>query len=308
MGILVIRMLDTERNYKLWTEIPYAGETKPPSKPIEPFAGSWITYFIQHDENGGFETLHGRPIRLAIKNPNTIDFTKELKVVQRVQENISEDEITKAIYWGSGPPTKQWTPIADKLIDTYGVEAPRAGRILAALYAGLNDALVVAWYLKYKWLVARPNQFDQNLVAAICTPAHPTYPSGHAVVSGAAEIILSYFFPSERERIHGFAEENAMSRLFGGVHFPIDNKEGLRLGRQIGNIVVSELRKDQNSQGSIIDTPFRQFRNAEINPPPYEQAIPFDFDSSCESLVLGDVNRKQDNFPSHLPKPKLFID
>ncbi|MCT2534672.1 vanadium-dependent haloperoxidase [Aquibacillus koreensis] len=300
-------MVDHDESYKRWTDIPYAGETRPPNNPIEPFAGSWRTYFIQHDEKGGFETLDGRPIRLAIKDPNTIDFEKELKVVQRAQENINEDEINKAIYWGAGPPTKQWTPIVDRLIDSYSVEAPRASRILAALYAGLNDAFVVAWSLKYKWQVARPNQIDQNLATIICTPVHPSYPSGHAVVSGAAEIILSYFFPTEHKKLHKLAEENATSRLYGGVHFPSDNKEGLRLGRQIGNIVVREISKEKNNRGSITDTPYRQFKDAELNPPPYEQVIPYEYDTSCQSLVLQHVISKQDNDRDHLPKPKLFF-
>jgi hypothetical protein len=185
-------MKKIERNYPLWTELPYAGESKPPRNGIEPSAGSWNTYFIQHNqEEKGFETLDGRTLKLEIRDPNTIDWFKQLKVVQHTLENLTEQEITIAKYWGAGPPSKQWLPIADILIDTYRVEAPRAARILGALFAGLNDAIVVCWYLKYKWLVARPNLLDPTLATVICTPKHPAYPSGHATVSGAAEVILS---------------------------------------------------------------------------------------------------------------------
>ncbi|WP_407928581.1 phosphatase PAP2 family protein [Alkalihalobacterium elongatum] len=56
----------------------------------------------------------------------------------------------------------------------------------------------------------------------MCTPKHPAYPSGHATVSGAAAVILSYFFPAESRKIHDIAEEAALSRLYGGIHFPIE--------------------------------------------------------------------------------------
>ncbi|WP_407268272.1 vanadium-dependent haloperoxidase [Radiobacillus sp. PE A8.2] len=297
-------MSKNKRQYELWTDIPYSGENHPPDNPEEPLAGSWRTYFIRHDQDVGFETLDGRPIKLEIESPVSVDFEKELKVVQRVLDNITEDQITKAQYWGTGAPTKQWTPVADRLIDTYGVEAPRAARILAILQAGINDAFVVTWYLKYKWIVARPNQLDQDLVTIICTPRHPSYPSGHAVVSGAAETILSYFFPAERKKIRALAEENAMSRLFAGVHFPSDNNQGLRLGRQIGEIVINEVEKDHNSAGNAIETPYRHSRNAVLMPPPYEQVIPYEFDSPCASRTVTSITPQRNN---NLPKPKLYV-
>ncbi|WP_260472136.1 vanadium-dependent haloperoxidase [Bacillus canaveralius] len=273
-----------KRSYPLWTELPYAGENRPPTNPVEQFAGQWRTYYIRRNPNKGFETLDGCPIKLAVRNPNTIDWCKQLGMVHHVLDNLTERQIIIAKYWGGGPPSKQWIPIVEQLIDTYGVEAPRASRILAAFYAGLNDALVATWYVKYKWLVARPNQFDEDLATVICTPRHPSYTSGHGAVAGAAEVILSYFFPAESKRIHELAEEDALSRLYGGIHFPIDNEQGLRLGRQIGSIVVNELQKDSSARGPV-DVPYREFKNAELMPP-YEQACISDSDQMCDSLVM----------------------
>ncbi|PLR78516.1 chloroperoxidase [Bacillus sp. V3-13] len=277
-------MKNKKRNYPLWTELPYAGECRPPTDPVEPFAGQWRTYYIRKDKDNGFKTLDGCPIKLAVQNPNTIDWCEQLRIVHRVLDNLTERQIIIAKYWGAGPPSMQWIPIVEGLISTYGVEAPRAARILAAFYAGLNDALVATWYVKYKWLVARPNQFDAELATVICTPRHPSYTSGHGAVAGAAEVILSYFFPAESKRIHELAEEDAMSRLYAGIHFPADNEQGLRLGRQIGKIVVNELKKDRSTQGPV-DVPYREFRNADLTPP-YEQAFRSDSDQMCESLVM----------------------
>ncbi|MGI8313615.1 vanadium-dependent haloperoxidase [Halobacillus mangrovi] len=282
-------MSHKKRTYPLWTEIPYAGTAYAPTveEGVEPKAGEWQTYYIRKSRRHGFKKLDGHPIHLEIKHPEKIDWLEELRVVQHTLKNLTKQQKRIAIYWGEGPPSKQWIPIVDRLIDTYGVEAPRAARILGALFAGMNDALVVCWTLKYKWLVPRPNQLDQKLATVICTPKHPSYPSGHATISGAAEVILSYFFPSERRNLHKLAEEDAISRLYAGVHYPVDNDEGLRLGRQIGRIVVDELRKDRVN-GLPVDSPYRDFRGADIFPTTYEQAIPFEFDRSCDSLLLGE--------------------
>ncbi|MFV8827863.1 vanadium-dependent haloperoxidase [Alkalihalobacterium sp. APHAB7] len=296
-------------NYPLWTDTPYAGETHPPNDPVERYAGSWKTHFIKRCKGGGFETLDGRKIRFAIRHPNTINWDEQLKIVQREMENISDDRIAIVKYWGSGPPPKQWLPIADRLIDTYNVSAPRAARILSTLFTGLNDAFIVTWDMKYKLNVARPNQLDQKLATVICTPKHPAYPSGHATVSGAAAVILSYFFPAESRKIHALAEEAALSRLYGGIHFPVENEQGLRLGRQIGEIIVQQLRKDYDSNNHPIDTPYRQYKNAKLMPPPYEQVIPYNHDTSCSSLVIETETAVPKNITntSNLTKPVLFI-
>jgi len=301
-------MAHEKRAYPLWTELPYAGAGHSPTIAgvVEPDAGNWKTYFIQHSRRHGFKKLDGRPIRLAIKDPHSIDWYAQLKVVQHTVANLSERQKTIAEYWGTGPASKQWIPIVDRLIDTYGIEAPRAARILSALFGGMNDAFVVTWALKYKWLVPRPNQLDQHLATYICTPLHPSYPSGHASISGAAEVILSYFFPAERQKLHYLAEENAQSRLFAGVHYPVDNSEGLRLGRQIGRIVVEELKKD-NVDGLPIDRSSSEYRNADIIPRTYEQAIPFDFDEKCDSLLLREDESNGYSSTYDWIDPKLFI-
>ncbi|WP_257985053.1 phosphatase PAP2 family protein [Bacillus sp. T33-2] len=286
-----------QSNYELWTEFPYAGEEQPPRNGVEPSAGSWRTHYIKKNEDGDFETLSGTPINWPIRHPNTINWNQQLRVVQRVNRNLTEREITIVKFWGAGPPSKQWLPIVDRLIDIYAVPAPRAARILGAFFAGLNDAMIVTWHFKYKWLVARPNQLDQNLATVICTPRHPSYPSGHATLSGAAATILSYFFPAQRQRLYALAEEAAMSRLYAGIHFPVDNQQGLRLGRQIGLIAVRELQKDRNADGSIVDTPYREYRDAELMPPPYELALPFDYDNSCDSLVVDTDDGSIDTNP-----------
>jgi len=257
-----------------WSEIPYPGQCEPPVG-LDPYAGSWPTYYFRTNEKGLITTLDGEPVCFDIENPDDIDFNRSLMLVKHVLKNLTPQQKKIAEYWGEGPATKQWTPIIDRLIDTYGLSPAYAARVLAAVQVGINDAFVVTWFFKYLWDVPRPIQLDRRLATEICTPYFPSYPSGHSVISGTAEVILSYFFPPEAEKLEELAEENSISRLFGGVHFLEDITEGLKLGRQIGRIVVDELRKQEDINGDPIDVPPVKDKNAVLAPPPYVQAIPY---------------------------------
>lgn len=268
------KMINACGMQKKWSEIPYPGDKKPPVG-LDPYAGSWPTYFFRWNEKGLLTTLDGDPVCLDIKNPDDINYYKSLKLVKDVQENLTPQQREIAEYWGEGPATKQWTPIIDRLIDTYDLSPAEAGRVLAAVQAGINDAFVITWFFKYLWDVPRPIQLDRRLATAICTPYFPGYPSGHSVISGVAEVILSYFFPPEADRLRELAEENGISRLYGGVHFLEDITEGLNLGRQIGRIVVQELSRQRDIKKNLIDNPSTKDLHARLIPPPYRQAIQF---------------------------------
>jgi hypothetical protein len=248
---------------------------------VERNAGKWPVFFLKRNREGEFTDQKGRLIIRNIKCPTEIDFQgTQLMIVKNTLQNLTDEQRTLAHFYSAGPPTKQWTPVIDRLIDTYEVSPPMAARILAAVHAGISDTLVVVWYYKYRWNVPRPNHLDPTLKTVICTPEFPAYVSGHASVSGCAETILSYFFPHESKKINKIAEDDARSRLFAGVHFEIDNTEGLKLGRQIGKLVVSKL-KHQNIKNDI----HAQNMNATLLPPPFIQSIPFSYPNRCRSVL-----------------------
>ena len=257
-----------------WSELSYGGEFRVPQG-LDPTAGSWPLYFYKRNDHGQFTTLDGLPVSFEIQNPDNFNFDKALTEVKNTLENLTPQQRIKAEYWGDGPATKQWTPIIDRLIDTYNLSPVYAARVLAAVQAGINDAFVITWYYKYLWDVPRPDQLDQKLVTSICTPKFPSYPSGHSVISGTAEELLSYFFAPEKDKLRALAEENSISRLYGGVHFLPDLSEGLRLGRHIGKTIVDALRNQFDKDQSMIDITIHENRNADLLPPPYEQAIPY---------------------------------
>ena len=57
---------------------------------------------------------------------------------------------------------------------------------------------------------------------------------------------MSYYFPTEKKKLNRIAEEDALSRLLAGVHFPSDNSEGLELGRSIGHQIIRFLKREQD--------------------------------------------------------------
>lgn len=158
----------------------------------------------------------------------------------------------------------------DHLIRSADWSVPRQARAWMALDTAIYSALVTAWH--YKWFsdrtrVAyrpRPVEVDPNLnvlydhavntrtgagdLAARVfpapspgTPRHPSYPSGHSTMAGAASETLSYFFPENRAEFDLLADNCGMARLWAGVHYRSDHLRGVTLGRQVGRAIVAQL-------------------------------------------------------------------
>ncbi len=251
-----------------WSKLSYAGETRVPAG-ITSRAGSWPTFFLQRNSAGQFVDSEKNPIVLDVFQPDLFNFDQQLSVVEDTLRNITEEQIAIAKYWGTGPTTKQWGPIVAALIETYQIGSPSAERIWAAVQAGVNDAMVVTWHLKYLWDVARPNQLDQSLATILPTPKHPTHPAGHAAVAGCYQAMLSHYFPTESDRLQQLAEECSISRLYAGVHFPADLEQGLSLGRQIGGLAAAALAAQHDLDYTRIDHPVAADLHAVLPPPPY---------------------------------------
>jgi hypothetical protein len=211
-------------NYRRWTEYPYAGESIPPKG--SPEAGFWPMFFISRGRDNVFLDPFHQRINWRIKNPEGIDWETELLIVEQTLNSLTPQKIQIAQYWGTGELTEKINTILFSLAGKYKLGSPNVARVLGYLNAALNDTFVITWFFKYHWDVARPNQYDRNLTT----------------VAGSAEVILSYIFPRESSEIKKVMEESAQSRLYAGVHFNVDNNEGLSLGRQIGEVVVSLLR------------------------------------------------------------------
>lgn len=256
-------------SYPKWNTLPYYTETTLP-KAVDKLAGEWPMNFFYRNSVGQFYDLDTKVVRWKLKNPNTINYTEELKEVVEMQNYLRDNTYSKYIdiakFWGTGVPVNQWTPIALTLITSYKVTPPYSAKILDALQGVINDAFVICWYYKYFYNCPRPCQLDPTLKTLLNTPRFPSYPSGHSTVSGACEVLLSYFFPMEAEKLHSLANDASISRLYGGIHFRSDLEEGIQLGREIGKVAVNAIKKDSYSNGNPINFVYTNYANAPIMP------------------------------------------
>jgi hypothetical protein len=245
MNFFQRRMNVMRQNYRRWSEHPYPGQPFPYQHSSD--VGSWPMFFITRGPNNEFFDPFGQNIHWQITHPNHINWEAQLAYLEQTLRNLTPEQVQMARYWGTGELTAKITADIYKLARVYRLGSPELTQVLAYVNAALNDVFIITWFLKYQWDVARPNQYGRNLNTVVSTPLFPSYPSAHATVAGCSEVILSYFFPPQSSLIKQRLEQSALSRLYAGVHFKVDNDEGLRLGRQIGTIVVQVLRSQKIS-------------------------------------------------------------
>lgn len=209
--------------------------------PVEPLAGDWRTLILPH---GGAVDVPPPPAfasaSLLAEAAEVLDVTKKLTAEQKaIAERWHLEQ-------GSTTPPGVWNTIAINLLRQQRLPSDRKAAVLAALNAAMFDALVACWRIKYAYWTARPitviqSTLDTTFSPHLVTPPFPSYVSGHASVSGAAERVLAMAMPIHRVEFKRLAEEAALSRLYGGIHFRCDNEAGLALGRRIGDLAAQRL-------------------------------------------------------------------
>ncbi len=128
----------------------------------------------------------------------------------------------------------------------------------------IADAFISCWDEKYRSNLIRPEtlineHFDDSWKPVLQTPPFPEYTSGHSVVSGAAATALTdifgenFAFDDDTEVAYGLpirsftsfnqaADEAAISRMYGGIHYRTAVEIGVKQGRDLGNFVISNLK------------------------------------------------------------------
>ena len=174
--------------------------------------------------------------------------------------------------WGITPPG-HFIYLAVQLLQDRGLGFIELARAFALIGMTQCDASINAWDNKYHHDVIRPESAirqrapafgnpDRRVVrqpgwrSYIPTPEFPSYTSGHstfgaagaemiALIHGRDDISFSGRSPDgvlwpqlagvtrHWTSLRQVAEENGMSRLYGGVHWPADNTGGLEAGRAI---------------------------------------------------------------------------
>jgi hypothetical protein len=198
---------------------------------------------------------------------NSIYYIRALEVYD-VVNNATPEQIVIAEFWSDDPQTSATPPghsisILNQLINDNNIDLFAASEAFAKLAVGINDAFISCWKVKYTTNYPRPvtvinNQIDANWGTILETPPFPEYTSGHSVQSGALAKILTSIFgedysftdrthedrtdidgtPRDYDTFYDMAEEAAISRLYGGIHFQEGIDLGLIQGYQIGENVI----------------------------------------------------------------------
>jgi hypothetical protein len=172
-------------------------------------------------------------------------FEAALEEVRRVARERTPDHTKIAQRWNAADPWARWNEIASAALLRHHASDAEAARVLAVLNAAALDAVLACFEAKYHYWTIRPSQADTTLVLAdsVNLPNFPSYPSGHACSAGAFDAVLGHFLPQERVEFTRIAEEQAMSRLYGGIHYRFDNDGGLALGRVVARYAVEQERR-----------------------------------------------------------------
>ena len=160
------------------------------------------------------------------------EFQAALTEVRRYSDQRTQRELDIAKHWGDGvgtyTPAGHWNRIAADLTTWYNLSEAETARVLAAMNMAMMDAGIAVWDAKYTYWLIRPSQADAAITTPVGLPNFPSYVSGHSGFSGAGADVLAFFFPNEAVRLRAQAEEAAMSRLYGGIHYRFDSEVGFR--------------------------------------------------------------------------------
>ncbi|CDZ78320.1 PAP2 superfamily protein [Legionella massiliensis] len=195
--------------------------------------GSWMPWAI----NSTKDFLAAKP-----PAPNSPAWQRQLQDTENALHHISAKQTKGVVSWAGNPstitPPGIWLKFSNDYIESEQIPLAQVLFVRSVLAMGMADAAIAVFYSKYVYWVKRPFMLNPKLHTIMPTPNHPSYPAGHSTISAAAAAILSYYFPQNKQVWWNKAQEASSSRVWGGIHFPIDTEEGLNLGEKIGNAVI----------------------------------------------------------------------
>lgn len=207
-------------------------------------------------------------------------FYKEAYEVYKSVIDSTPERIAVARYWDDSPSSTQnaghvnfiikkitppghWLHIGMYVSRQQKTDIYKVGEMYARLAIAMFDGVISCWDEKYRSEVIRPESYinkyiDDNWTPIIVTPPFPEHSSGHSVFSGVASQTLttllgdSISFTDSTEIQFGMpprtfksfnqaADEAAISRMYGGIHFRPAIEAGIKQGRAVGDYVYKKI-------------------------------------------------------------------
>ena len=194
------------------------------------------------------------------------DYEEVKELGPLVGSTRTPDQSEIALFWADGAGTQtppgHWNSIAQILAEARGNTLEENARLFALLNIAMADAAICSWDAKYTFNFWRPvtaiafAEPQLNWMSFIVTPPFPDYTSGHSTFSAAAATVLPLFYGTEDlpfttgsdflpgvfrsfSTCEDAAEEAALSRIYGGIHFRTASEDGLQAGISIGQWTVT---------------------------------------------------------------------
>ena len=214
------------------------------------------------------ERAPGAPPLPYSTDPSSAFYAEAYEVYETVN-TLTPDRLEIARFWSDDPvatstPAGHSVSILSQALAARDADLGFAAQAYAKLGIALTDAFVCCWATKYRYNLLRPITYVHANIDStwgdplpLTTPPFPEHTSGHSVQSGAAARVLTELFgpvaftdhthdnrglaPRHFTSFDHAAEEAAISRLYGGIHYRHAITEGLRQGRIVGD-AVSQLR------------------------------------------------------------------
>jgi PAP2 superfamily protein len=165
-----------------------------------------------------------------------------------------------------------WNAIARAVVTEKRLSLAASARLFALLNLAMADAHIAVYDAKYTYNFWRPVTAihagsagiaaDPNWEPLIATPMHPEYPCAHCTVGGAARAVMeaelgtAVSFTTSTEALPdtkrkypsfaAFAEEEAYSRILGGIHYRNSLMTGAAMGRKIGEQAITTIMRPQS--------------------------------------------------------------
>lgn len=233
--------------------------------PLQPYWGNNRPFVLK-----GNEICVAPPPPSYSVEKNSAFYQEALEVYDTVRQ-LTPEQRTIALFWADDPgrtitPPGHSVALATQVLREQNASLALAAETYAKVSIAIADAFIGCWQTKYKYSVVRPLTYIQqvidpawnnpDLTDPVTTPPFPEYTSGHSVQSGATAIVLSALFgadyaitdhtqdhrgflPRSFNSFTALAQEAAISRLYGGIHYRSSIEAGLIQGRCIGEQVLA---------------------------------------------------------------------
>ncbi len=221
------------------------------------------------------------PLPYQYNSNTTSEFYGIAKQMCDMTNNLDEDKHQFIKFWDDNPspinisghvvttnrqntPGGHWLCITRSIAKDKKLSLAETCEIISKVSIAIADAFKVIWDTKYVANNVRPITFinkyiNPNWSPILETPNFPEFTSGHSGISAAAAYILTQRFgdnysftdscnvpfgfqPRKFPSFNAAANEAAISRVYGGIHYNISCKAGAEQGVKVGELVVWVLK------------------------------------------------------------------